>query len=300
LGEGSTPSGLNRRWAAAFTSPAGILVGIFLVFPALWTLYLGLTNYQLLGLSSSGSHFVGISNYRDAISSPAFAHSLEVTLIFVAASAVVGQTVLGFALAWVMRSWAGIFRRVLESLVIVAWIIPSSVVAFLWISFLQGNIGPLVERGTLDAILHTGIDWLIQYPLLSIIVFNIWRGAAFSMLLFGAAIQSVPPSYIETTKVAGASQWQQLRDVVFPSIRGYILTDLLLISLWTFNDFNPYLLTGGGPADKTNILPIFVYKTAFEQGFMGLGSAISTIILLINLIIALVYLRLLKRRSWAR
>lgn len=281
----------------AFAAPAAALIGLFLIFPALWTLYLGLTNYRLLGLSPASFHFVGLSNFGQVITNPDFGHSVAVTLIFVAGSAIIGQTTLGFALAWLMHDWVSRLRRVLESLVIVAWIIPSSVAAYLWISFLQGNIGPLIERGTLDAILHVGTDWFIQYPLLSIIVFNIWRGAAFSMLLFGAAIQAVPPSYLETAKVAGASPWQQLRDVMFPNIRGYILTDLLLISLWTFNDFTPYLLTAGGPAHETEVLPIFVYKTAFEQGAMGLGSAISFVILAINLVIALGYLQLLRRRS---
>ncbi|MHB1536699.1 MAG: carbohydrate ABC transporter permease, partial [Acidimicrobiales bacterium] len=188
-------------------------------------------------------------------------------------------------------------RRLLEALVIVAWIVPSSVVAFLWISYLQGNIGPLTQTGTLNTILAgTGINWLLQYPLLSIVIFNVWRGSAFSMLLFAAALQSVPPSYIETTKVAGASGFQQLRDVVVPSIRGYILTTLLLISLWTFNDFTPYLLTGGGPGNQTETLPVYVYKTAFQQGALGFGAAASTIMLVINLIIALAYIRLLRSR----
>jgi len=132
--------------------------------------------------------------------------------------------------------------------------------------------------------------------LLLIIVFNIWRGTAFSMMLFSAALQSVPPSQLESAKMAGANGAQQFRDVVFPHIRGHILTNTLLISLWTFNDFGPYLLTAGGPNHRTEILPVFIYNEALKGGQLGYGAAISLIMLVINLIIALVYLSLLRKR----
>ena len=95
---------------------------------------------------------------------------------------------------------------------------------------------------------------------------------------------------------AGASTWQQFRDVVFPHIRGHILTNTLLISLWTFNDFGPYLLTAGGPDHATETLPVFIYLRALYGGELGYGSAISFIMLLINLAIALFYIRLLRER----
>lgn len=294
----TSPAGLSRRWATGFTGPAIILIGVFLVFPAVWTLYLGLTDYRLTGLAALHPKFVGASNYRQAVSG-GFAHSLSITVAYVLGSAVLGQCVLGFALAWKLRDWRSPWRRLIESLVIVAWIIPGSVVAYLWIAYLQGNIGPLTEAGTLNTILGLGTNWLVELPLVSIIVFNVWRGTAFSMLLFGAAVQSVPPSYLETARLAGASGWQQLRDVVIPRTRGYILTTLLLVSLWTFNDFTPYLLTGGGPNNKTQILPVYIYQQAFQQGSLGYGAAISTIVLAINLLIALSYMRLLReRRRW--
>ncbi|MFD0473133.1 carbohydrate ABC transporter permease [Nonomuraea thailandensis] len=71
-----------------------------------------------------------------------------------------------------------------------------------------------------------------------------WRGTAFSMMLYSAALENVPPSHLETARLAGAGVLQQLRDVVLPLIRRHILTNLLLISLWTFNDFTPFVLTG--------------------------------------------------------
>lgn len=266
-------------------------MGVFLIFPALWTIYLGLTNNQLFGIGAAQTHFVGTQNYRQTLSDPQFANSLKVTLVFVLGSALIGQMVLGFLLAWRFHGWTNPIRKVVEALVIISWIIPSSVVAFLWIAFLDG------ESGTLNKITGLHVEWLLHHPLLSIIVYNTWRGAAFSMLLFGAALGNVPPSHLETSRLAGATHWQQLRDVILPSIRGHILTNMLLISLWTFNDFGPYLITAGGPNFATDVLPIYVYRNAFSSGALGLGAAISTIMLAINLLLALVYLQLLRERK---
>jgi multiple sugar transport system permease protein len=284
---------LSRAGATGFVAPALGLIGVFLIFPALWTLYLGLTDNQLFGLGAAKPQFVGAQNYSQTLSDPQFANSLKVTLIFVLGSALIGQMVLGFMLAWRFHGWDSGLRHVVEALVIVAWIIPSSVVAFLWIAFLDG------ESGTLNELFGLHVEWLLRHPLLSIIVYNTWRGTAFSMLLFGAALNSVPPSHLETSRIAVASGWQQLRDIILPSIRGHILTNMLLISLWTFNDFGPYLITAGGPNFATEVLPIYVYRNAFSSGALGLGAAISTIMLGINLVLALVYLQLLRERKTA-
>lgn len=285
-------AGLGRSKAMAFVAPALALVAVFLIFPAVWTLYLGLTNYRLTGIAAADPSFVGISNYLSAITDPQFLNSLQLTLIFVFFSAIVGQSVLGFTIAWRMRTAPRTIRGVVEMLVLLAWILPASVVAFLWLAFLDRDGGTLSALAGIE-----GFAPLIDHPMISIIVFNTWRGTAFSMLLFGAALSAVPPSQLETARLAGASTLEQLRDVVFPHIRGHVLTNTLLISLWTFNDFTPYLITAGGPNHQSEILPIYIYNTALYGGELGYGAAISLIMILINLVIALIYLRLLRRRA---
>ncbi|WP_243740933.1 sugar ABC transporter permease [Streptomyces sp. 8K308] len=275
-----------------FVTPAVLLILAFLVFPALWTIYLGLTDYRLTGLAAADPQLVGLDNYRQALDEEGLSNSLWLTLQYVLGSAVIGQAVLGFTIAWLLRDRRGLLRRLVEALVLLAWILPSSVIAFLWIALLDG------DDGTLNALLGTaGTSWLLEHPMASIIVFNIWRGTAFSMMLYAAALGNVPPSHLESARLAGASGWQQLRDVVFPRIRGHVLTNLLLISLWTFNDFTPFLLTGGGPEDRTELMPVFIYRTAVFSGELGFGAAISVLMLLINLVIALVYVRLLRQRK---
>jgi multiple sugar transport system permease protein len=284
--------GLGRARAIGFVAPAMLLIGTFLLFPALWTLYIGATDFELTGPTARSPDVVWLDNYVRALTDPTFYNSLWLTLLFVLGSAVVGQNALGFALAWSLRNVVSWLRRTVETLVLLAWILPSSVVAFLWIAMLDRG------EGTVNTLLGTeGFAWLIDYPMASIIVFNIWRGTAFSMLLYGAAIASVPPSHLETARLAGASNREVLRDVVFPHIRGHVLTNTLLITLWTFNDFTPFLITAGGPGRESEIVAAYIYNTALVAGDMGYSGAISLLVLIVNLALALLYLRMLRRRK---
>jgi len=279
-------AGLGARRAIAFVGPALLVIALFLLFPAIWTVYLGLTNYRLTGLAAANTSFVGLENYASAFTDPSFWNSLRLTVVFVGASGVLGQTLLGFTLAWSLRRVTGWARSTLEALVLAAWVIPGSVHAFLWIALLDRR------GGTLNTILNTpGKAWLIDNPMTVIVLFNIWVGTAFSMQLFSSALSAVPPSQLESARMAGAAGWQQLRDVVIPNIRGHILTNTLMITLWTFNTFTPYLLTAGGPNGKTEILSVYIYQTAIPGGQLGFGAALSMIMLIINLFIALMYMR---------
>ena len=280
---------LGKGAATVFLSPSLLFIGVFLLIPAFWTLYLGLTDYKLVGIEALNPSFVGLDNFAKALQDPQFLSSLKLTIVYVLGSAIFGQALLGFILAWVLNELSPRVRSAVELIVIFSWIVPGSVDAFLWFAFYNK------EEGTLNAILGVNIDWLLDYPMLSIIIFNIWRGTAFSMLLFSAAIASIPKSHIEVARVAGASKMQQLRNIVLPSARSYILTNLLLITLWTFNDFGPYLLTGGGPGGQTQILPIFIYDSALRYLDFGYGSAIAAIMLLLNLVLSLIVLRMSRK-----
>jgi multiple sugar transport system permease protein len=285
-------AGLGGAGAGFFLAPALALIGLFLLFPALWTIYLGMTNYRLTGLAAADPQFTGLDNYVQIVKDPEFWRSLRLTLVFVLLSGVAGQTFLGFSVAWSLRRLTGAAKSVIETLVLAAWVVPTSVAAFLWLAMLDRR------EGTLNALLDVpGTAWLIDHPMATIIIFNIWVGSAFSMLLFSSALDGVPPSQVESARMAGASSWQQLRDVVIPNIRAHILTNTLLITLWTFNTFTPYLLTAGGPNGRSEILPVYIYQTAIPGGQLGEGAAISLLMLLINLVIALGYMRIGRERK---
>ena len=295
------PAVLSSASGFLFLLPALILVAVFLILPFLWIFYLSFTDAALLGVAASNQQFVGLSNYQNLFNfnlwmNPGqFGSSLLITIEFVFGSATIGQTGLGLALAWAFNGRKGWLRETVFTLAILAWITPEVVVAFSWIAFVDRS------SGTLNVILsHLGLghpDWQLQHALLSIIIFNIWRGAAFSMLLFSSALATIPPSYLETAEVVGASAWQKLRDIILPLLRGHLLTDMILITLWTFNVFTPFLITNGGPAYKTEIVSIFTYRIAFEFFNFGQGAAIAVVVMIINLVLALVYLVSVRRQA---
>lgn len=292
---------LSIRTGLLFLLPALIFVIVFLVFPFIWIILVSFTNETLTGTGALNPQYVGLNNYIHLFDFDnwmlrgKFGNSLLVTIQFVFGSAMIGQVGLGLSLAIAFYRKKGFLREFVNTLVILAWIIPDVVVAFSWIAFLDRDFG------TLNAILSAlGLgrpDWQLEYPLIAIIIFNTWRGTAFSMLLFSSALETIPPSYLETAEVVGASFWQKLRDILFPLLRGHILTDLILITLWTFNTFSPFLLTGGGPAFKTDLISIYTYRTAFQFYEFGQGGAIAVVVMLINFILALVYLAMLRKQA---
>ncbi|AJC74145.1 ABC transporter permease [Pseudothermotoga hypogea DSM 11164 = NBRC 106472] len=273
--------------------PALSLIFVFLILPGVWVLKIGMTNETLTGAKARNPDFVGFENYAKVLSDRFFYNALRITLLFVLGSAIIGQAGLGLSLALLTYRKRRL-KSFVQSVVILAWIIPEVVVAYLWIAFLDKDYGTL--NVLLSAIGLNKINWFYEYPLLTIIVFNVWRGTAYSMLLFSAALETIPPSYLETAEVIGASSWRKFKDVVFPNIKSYILTDLILITLWTFNVFTPYLLTGGGPSFRTELLSIYIYRTAFRYFKLGYGASIATIALLINFALAMFYLSLSRRR----
>ena len=292
---------LSHRAGAAFLTPAGLLVAVFVIAPFFWVIFVSFTNRTLLGRTALHPEFVGLGNYL-SLFDPAtffqrgqFGFSLILTTQFVIASALIGQALLGLLLAWLIQTVPAWVKRLTEIFVIAAWILPEVVIGFAWFAFLDR------DQGTLNMLL-TGLglprgDFLLEQPFWVIVVFNTWRGAAFSMMLFNSAFSSIPPSYFQAADVAGASSWQKFRDIGLPLIRGHIVTDLILITMWTFNTFTPFLLTNGGPSYRTELVSIYNYRVAFQDFQFGKGAAVGVIMMLINLAFALVYLSLGRKKG---
>jgi len=292
---------LSNRAGSLFMAPAAALVGAFVIAPFFWIIFVSFTNRTLLGKTAVNPEFVGLDNYI-ALFDPSnfftrgqFGFSLILTIQFVLFSAIIGQAVLGLLLAWLMQAVPKPVKSLTETAVIGAWILPEVVIGFAWFAFLD------YDNGTMNGILTSlGLprgDWLLDYPFWVIVFFNTWRGAAFSMMLFNSAFSSIPPSYFQAADVAGASSWQKFRDIALPLVRGHVVTDLILITMWTFNVFTPYLLTKGGPSYRTEVLSIYTYRIAFRDFEFGKGAAVGVVIMFINLAFALIYLRVARKKA---
>ena len=291
----SRETGVGRKASFIMLLPSMLLIAIFLIFPAIWVLYIGMTNETLTGIRALNPQFVGLKNFIRVFKDKFFYNSLRISLFFVFGSAIIGQAGLGMTLALITYRKSQRFKALIQAIVIFAWIIPEVVVAYLWVAFLDKDFGTLNQ--ILSFFGFKKVNWFYDFPVLSIILFNTWRGTAFSMLLFSAALETIPPSYLEVADVMNVPSWRKFTDIILPNIRSHILTDLILITLWTFNVFTPYLLTHGGPSFRTELLPIYIYRNAFRYFKIGYGSAISTIVLFVNLLLALMYLRFSRPRS---
>lgn len=272
--------------------PAIVLLAIFLLGPVISSFYGSLTNASLSGTAAQGASFVGFDNYLTLLADPDFPKSLMLTLVFLVASAILGQNVLGLGLALLMRSSGRLIRTLVGTFVVTAWVMPEIVAAFSAYAFFNDS-GTL--NGMLAAVGITGPNWLYALPMIAVILANIWRGTAFSMLVYAAALHDVPEEITEAAEVDGAQGWQRLIYITLPLIRRGISTNLMLTTLQTLAVFTLiFVMTGGGPGTNSATLPVLAYQQAFQFGDLGLGTAIATIMLLIGAAFSILYIRLLK------
>lgn len=269
--------------------PAALLLVLFFAGPMLWCLYTAFTDTALTG--SGTVSFTGLANFDRLVHDASFWHSIELTLVFVIGSAVIGQNTLGLLIALLMRGRNRVTRLVVTGLVLAAWAVPEVVAAFCWYAFLY-------RTGTLNGILqHVGVsqNWLYTAPMLAVILANVWRGTAFSMLVYDAALSEVPPELLEAAAIDGASNWQRLRHVTLPLIRRSIVSNLMLITLQTLAAFGLiFVMTGGGPGTASQTTPLYMYEQSFKFYELGYGTAIALVLLIIGALFSVVYLRLIR------
>lgn len=275
-----------------FLLPSIAIMLVFFIYPILLTFYYSFTNLALTGEAAKELKFIGVDNYIRMFQDPTVRVSIWNTLIFLIGSAVIGQQVLGFLIALLMKHKNKIFRRVIGTIVLAGWVTPEIVCALCLYSFFG-------DEGTLNSIITSfgipEVTWLYTVPMVTIILANIWHGTAFSMLVFQAALDDVPNEIEEAAVVDGASRWQILTRIILPYIKGTITTNMMLVTLQTLGVFGLiYAMTGGGPGTLTTTLPIFMYNQAFVSYQLGYGTAISLLLLLIGIVLSLFYIRSMK------
>ncbi len=271
--------------------PAVVMLAVFFILPIFLTVYYSFTNLALTGENARNLDFIGLENYGKMLEDPSVKISIFNTLIFLLGS-LIGQQVLGFILAVLMKNKNKTFRSFVGPCILAGWVMPEIVVALCCCSFFG-------DSGTLNVILKLlhfkPVEWLYRFPMLTIVLSNIWHGTAFSMMNFQSALDGVPSDIEDAAKVDGAGRLQNLIRIILPNIKNTIATNTMLNTLSTLGVFGLiYTMTGGGPGTKTLTLPIFMYKQAFVSYQLGYGTAISMILLVIGIIFSVVYTRLTK------
>ena len=273
--------------------PMLAMLAAFYLYPLMDVVRLSFTNTSTL---EPGFKYT-LGSYIKTFQDPDFYHSIYISVIFVSTN-LVFQTVLGLLIATLLN--AGIRRQLFGTVltrtaVLSAWMVPGVLVGIVWRMLLSSSSFGIVNY-LLDAIGAHKVQFLVQprLALLSIIVANIWRGTAFTMILQYAGLQRIPDELYEAADVDGASGPQKFFLITIPQLRPIIFINLVLITIYTFNTFDMVIaLTGGGPARTTQVLTLSAYEQVFGFFSLGRGSAIAVILLLINLTMAMLYYRLI-------
>jgi len=276
------------RWLPV--APATALLLLFLAGPIGYCVWIAFTNMQLTG--SSSTDFVGLDNFRRAFADDDFRNAVVLTLVFTLISSILGQNTLGLALAGLMQRASRPVRTVTGSIVIAAWVLPEIVAGFLLYAFFR-------REGTLNAVLDwlqlPSQNWLYTLPILAVSFANVWRGTAFSMLVYSAALSEIPKEITEAAQVDGARGRQRLWHVTLPMIRRSIGTNLMLNTLQTLSVFGLiWAMTRGGPGNRSTTLPVFMYDQAFMKSLIGYGTAVALLLLLVGALFSVAYLRLMR------
>lgn len=271
-------------------SPAVVLLLLFLAGPIAYCAYIAFTDLQLTGQAHSS--FVGLANFRKAFKDEEFLNAVWLTLVFTVVSSLLGQNTVGLALAVLMQRASKPVRTLTGGIVVTAWVLPEVVAGFLLYAFFR-------REGTLDAILEwlhlPSQNWLFTLPILAVSFANVWRGTAFSMLVYSAALNEIPKEITEAAEVDGAGGWRRMWHITLPMIRRSIGTNLMLNTLQTLSVFGLiWVMTRGGPGNRSQTLPLFMYEQAFQNSMIGYGTAVALLLLLVGSLFSLVYLRLLR------
>jgi multiple sugar transport system permease protein len=271
--------------------PPILILFLINALPLIYTFYLSLHKWVLY--RQKVPEFVGLTNWIDMLKSGRFWHSLQVELLFVI-GAVALEFVLGFAIALFLdREMRA--RDLVRSLFLFPMVLPPIVAAFLWRFMLQADIGVInyfLRFVNLDR------AWLASSAtaLPTLIVVDIWQFTPFVILLLLAGLQQLPQDIYEAAEVDGAGVVQRFRYITFPLLTPTILIVLLLRTVEALKVFPTiYALTGGGPGQATEALNYLAFHLAFTQSRMGYGAALSSVILLLSIIIALVFIFLSRR-----
>ncbi|WP_330337744.1 carbohydrate ABC transporter permease [Streptomyces sp. NBC_00557] len=271
-------------------TPAVVLILLFLAGPIAYCAYIAFTDLQLTGQAHAS--FVGFANFRRAFRDDAFLNAVWLTLVFTVLSSLVGQNTLGLALAALMKRASKPVRTLTGGIVVTAWVLPEVVAGFLLYAFFR-------REGTLNAILDwlhlPRQNWLFTLPILAVSFANVWRGTAFSMLVYSAALDEIPAEITEAAEVDGAGGWRRMWHITLPMIRRSIGTNLMLNTLQTLSVFGLiWVMTRGGPGNRSQTLPLFMYEQAFQNSMIGYGTAVALLLLIVGALFSVVYLRLLR------
>ena len=272
------------RVARIMLGPALVTLAAVAAWPGVWVLWLSLQRrIPVFGIE----RFVGVSHYVFLVTDPRFLNALQVTLLFTFVSVAL-EFLLGLGVALALQGQRR-GRRLAVALLLLPWALPSVVTGrmFEWLYHPSAGLLNFVLGGT-------AINWLGE-PLLALpalIAADVWRTMPFVALLCYARVLTIPPEIYEAARVDGASPVATVREVTLPLLRRVLLIALLFRTLDALRAFDlMFVLTGGGPANTTETLTVYAYRSLFQTLQLGFGAAIGVVVFVLVMGVAWAYLR---------
>ena len=241
-------------------------------------------------------NFVGIQHYTDNLTNPRFWSSLKNTAIFTVIS-VFFETILGLAIALLINK-AFVGRGLIRATILIPWAIPTAVSGYIWKFLYDGQNGVVAMIFQKVGLVHNMADLLTSPAgaMFSVIFSDVWKTTPYMALLLLAGLQTIPESLYEAASIDGAGKWKQFTSITLPLLKTSLLVALLFRTLDAFRVFDLiYVLTGGGPANGTETVSMYAYKTMFSQMDFGNGSALSVLVFICIAIISMIYIKFLGK-----
>ena len=294
---GATPWTRRRRVGYAFVAPVFLFLCAVVIFPLLHAFWTSL--HRVRGVSST---FVGAQNYVRVLTDDAFWHSLAVSLQFTGACVTL-HMVIGLGLALLLDELR-FARTALRIAFLTPWMVAPAIGATIWLWMLEPQFGVVNYLLQAVGIIKAPLAWLgvPSLAFASVVAVDVWRGAPFVMLLMLAGLQTIPQEQYEAAGIDGANAWQRFRYITLPNLRYLLVVASTLDVINTIRHYDIIgVMTAGGPAGATEVLPVLLFNTAFRGNRFGDAAAIGVLLMLIVLAFAIFHIRFTRpERELAR
>jgi multiple sugar transport system permease protein len=282
----------RRRSTLAFlmTLPLIGVMGALVAYPFFYALYLSMLNKRM-------TRYNGLDNFTFLLSRETFQSVIWQSVIF-AVGAVIAKALIGFILAHVLHTLPAKGQKKWRGMLLVPWVIPPAISTLAWWWLFDPSYSAI--NWLLITVGVPPVAWLGEpsWARFSVILVNVWYGAPFFMIMYLAALKSVPAQLYEAAAIDGATGWQKLRYVTVPMMRNVIAITVLFSLIVTFANFDIVrILTNGGPQDATHIFGTYAFQVGIQSGDIPLGAAVSLFIFPILAVFSIFVLRGVTKRT---
>jgi ABC-type sugar transport system permease subunit len=278
--------------------PSFIIIFFVLGYPLGYSIYISFLKMNIAS-SLRGPEFVGLTNYVNALYDIKLWAAIGRTAYITVWDVLVG-TSLGLFMALLLNTMLK-GRGILRAIVLFPFILPPVVNGLIWKWVYNPNYGFLNGFLYQIGIIRNYQSWLSQpwTALHMIILANLWQGTAFAYILYLGGLQSIPLQLYDAAKIDGASRYQTLTRITLPLLLPITLVVVVLKTILTFKLFDLiYVLTGGGPANSTQVITYYIYKKSFDFLEFGGAAALSYILTLLLLVFVYLYYKLLQKEVY--